>query len=81
MHQLDQVILPHGGARVRAVAARFVARGNQDVAAARDLRNLAFENAELRRIHFVIGGVDCEQRGADFPEVRLRVVVRRASYW
>ena len=62
---------------MRAVAARLRAEWDDDGAPFRDSRDLALEDAQLRRIDQIVGGVDRQQRRANLFQVRSRVIVVR----
>src|SRR2546422_7023868 len=56
--QFRQVLLPQGGARMRAVAARFIADGKQNEARILYSLDFAFGHAQLGRIDKVVRGID-----------------------
>src|SRR4029453_3115489 len=65
LQQIDQLIFPERGHGVAPMAACFLAQRNHDRAPFRHTFNLALEDAELRRVDQVVGGIDRQQRGAD----------------
>src|SRR2546428_8638579 len=77
VQQLEEVIFPEHGAVVRLVAAGLVAKRNQNVAAAPHFCYLAFQDAELGRVDFIIGRIDSEQRRLDFFEHGRGTVIGR----
>ena len=70
-------MFPDGGESVGAVAAGLVGGGKDDGFGVGEAFDLALEDAELRGIDEVVGGVDGEERRANFLEVRAGVVVAR----
>src|SRR5436309_973675 len=56
---------------------RVAARRDEDVASVLRALDLALEDPELRRVAFVVGGVDGDERRADALQARRRVVVVR----
>src|ERR1035438_2490342 len=72
------MLAPNGRKRVRAVAARFIAGGGQDVAPALDAWDFALQNTQLRRIHLVVGGVYRKQGRLYLLQIGPRIVVSRA---
>src|SRR5207248_1310706 len=58
VQQLEKVIFPEHGPVVGLVAAGLIAKRDQNVAAALDSLYLALQDAELRRVDFIIGGID-----------------------
>ena len=60
------------------MAARFIAERNHDCAAVRDALDLAFKDAELRRIDQVIGRIDCQQRRLGFFKVGSWIIIARS---
>src|SRR3954469_4388761 len=72
-----QLIFPKRGDGVTAVPARFFAQGNDERAPMRDAFDLALENSELPRIDQIVRGIDREQRGVNFFQVRAGIVIVR----
>src|SRR5262249_34171685 len=60
VQQLEKVIFPEYGEVVGLVAAGFIAKRDENVAALLHTLDLALEDAEFRRVDFIIGGVDRE---------------------
>src|SRR5436190_22186779 len=75
LQQLHQFIFPQRCDGMTAMAARFVAEGDDDRPAARDTLDLALKNPKLRRIDQIVGGINREQRRANFFEVWPGIVI------
>src|SRR5262245_633776 len=60
VQQLEKVIFPEYGEVVGLVPSGFIAKRDENVAALLHALDLALEDAELRRVDFIIGGVDGE---------------------
>src|SRR5215475_8613597 len=60
VQQLEKVIFPEYGEVVGLVPSGFIAKRDENVAALLHVLDLALEDAELRRVDFIIGGVDGE---------------------
>src|SRR5216117_3318206 len=58
VQQLEKVVFPECGAVVGLVAAGFVAKRNENVAAALHALDLAIQDAQFRRVDFIIGRID-----------------------
>src|SRR5438552_17468374 len=58
-----------------AMAARFVAERNYDCTAFWHALDLALKNPKLRRIDQIVGGINREQRRANFFEVWPGIVI------
>ena len=68
VQQLEKVIFPDYGEIVGLVAAGFIAKRDENVAALLHALDLALEDAELWRVDFIIGGIDSKQRRLDLFE-------------
>jgi hypothetical protein len=75
--ELLQVLLPHHGHGMRAVSARLRAQGDDDRPPPRHALDLALQDAELRWIDEVVGGIHRHQRHLDFFQVGTGIVVTR----
>ena len=64
--EVRQMMFPDRRQGMRPVAARLVVNRQQDVATALDLPYRRFQDAELRRVHLVVGRVDRQERRLDF---------------
>src|SRR5213082_4200583 len=75
LEQPHQLILPESRNGVTAVTAGFVAQRNQHRAALWHPFDLALEDPELRGIDQIVGGIDRQEWGANFFQVRTGIII------
>jgi hypothetical protein len=77
LQQLLQLLLIELGLTGREMTARLVARRYQVQMAVFHALEFAFCDSSFRRIAFIIGGVDRQQRGLDTLQARRWIIVAR----
>src|SRR5438876_12024144 len=75
LQQRHQFIFPQRCDGMTAMAARFVAERNYDCTAFWHALDFALKNPKLRRIDQIVGGINREQRRANFFEVWPGIVI------
>src|SRR5512146_2997046 len=72
--ELGEIVAPYFRMRMRAVTEGVTAGGNEYVPPVLHARHQLLHEAELRRIHEIVRGVDGEHRDGDVLEMRRWII-------